>query len=184
MSVFALQSPVAVMKCSALHVEHDSPFRHVEHDSPHSAHVRSLWKFPALQTAHPPAAEGTSQVPTRSAFVLHTLFDRNIPLRGVARNAEGRTHRAVTQFPSHAEYVPRHPQADAPHLRFATNQVALNAPPRLGGKEHLILAPLERPVDMLNTLTLPDARQRVERDAPRLARDAPRPVGLCARRCV
>ena len=61
----------------------------------------------------------------------------------------------VTQFPSHAEYVPRHPQADAPHLRFATNQVALNAPPRLGGKEHLILAPLERPVDMLNTLTLP-----------------------------
>lgn len=90
----------------------------------------------------------------------------------------------VTQFPSHAEYVPRHPQADAPHLRFATNQVALNAPPRLGGKEHLILAPLERPVDMLNTLTLPDARQRVERDAPRLARDAPRPVGLCARRCV
>ena len=175
MSVFALQSPVAVMKCSALHVEHDSP---------HSAHVRSLWKFPALQTAHPPAAEGTSQVPTRSPFVLHTLFDRNIPFAASHAMQRVAPTAHVTQFPSHAEYVPRHPQADAPHLRFATNQVALNAPPRLGGKEHLILAPLERPVDMLNTLTLPDARQRVERDAPRLARDAPRPVGLCARRCV
>ena len=67
------------MKCSSLHVRHESPFKQLTHSTLHSTHVLSCRSYPVAQLAQPPPVMKTLQIPASSELFMHTFCDRNTP---------------------------------------------------------------------------------------------------------